>query len=105
MALAALDPAEARERAAALQSWDCDGLSLSRDLDFPDFAAAFAFLTRVALLAERMNHHPDWSQSWGRVQLRLSTHSAGGLTELDFALAARIDVLAAPAPTQPAPGG
>ena len=68
-----------------------DGRSLARTLRFEDFAAAFAFLTRVALIAQRLDHHPDWSQRWNQVELTLTTHAAGGLTRLDLDLAAAID--------------
>ena len=62
---------------------------------FRDFAEAFAFMTRVAAVAERMNHHPDMAISWNRVTLRLTTHSTGHmLTDLDRALAAAVDTLA-----------
>lgn len=68
-----------------------DGLSISRSLIFADFNAAFGFMTRVALAAEKADHHPEWSNVWNRVDIRLTTHDAGGLTEKDFALAAFID--------------
>ena len=55
---------------------------------------AFGFMARAALVAEKMDHHPDWSNSYKRVEVRLSTHSAGGLTELDFTLAAAMDRIA-----------
>ena len=59
----------------------------------PDFSAAFAFMTRVALLAEAAGHHPDWSNVYNRVSIALSTHDAGGITERDLDLARRIDGL------------
>ena len=68
-----------------------DGLSISRRFAFADFNAAFGFMTRVALAAEKADHHPEWSNVWNRVEIRLTTHDAGGLTEKDFALAAFID--------------
>ena len=67
--------------------------ALARDFVFADFSAAFAFMTRVALLAESMNHHPEWSNVYNRVSITLSTHDAGGLTERDTRLAAAIDAL------------
>ena len=87
-----------RERAlAALRGWslDEDTRAIRRGFRFRDFAEAFAFMTRVAIEAEKADHHPDWSNSWNRVEIALTTHKAGGLTERDFALAARIDGLAA----------
>lgn len=74
-----------------------DGRSISRSLRFEDFSAAFGFMTAVALDAQAANHHPDWSNSWATVDITLSTHSAGGLTDADFALAERIDHHAATA--------
>ena len=69
--------------------------SLSRSLEFVDFKQAFAFMTRVALLAEELGHHPEWFNVYKTVQVRLSTHDAGGLTPLDFELAAAMDQMAA----------
>jgi 4a-hydroxytetrahydrobiopterin dehydratase len=75
-------------------SWvERDG-GLHRDFEFADFSEAFAFMTRVALLAERENHHPDWSNSWNRVSISLTTHDVGGdVTDNDRALATSIDGL------------
>ena len=64
---------------------------LSREFRFPDFTAAFAFLTAVAIEAEKLNHHPEIWNVYNRVSLELTTHDAGGLTALDFTLAARIE--------------
>jgi 4a-hydroxytetrahydrobiopterin dehydratase len=69
--------------------------ALTREFKFEDFNAAFGFMTRVALIAERMDHHPEWSNVWNRVEVTLSTHDAGGLTEKDLALAEAMDRLAA----------
>ncbi|HEY7811047.1 MAG TPA: 4a-hydroxytetrahydrobiopterin dehydratase [Allosphingosinicella sp.] len=78
---------------AALPGWRWDGESrcIRRSFTFGDFAEAFAFMARVALAAEKADHHPDWSNSWNRVDIALSTHSAGGLTALDVELAKVID--------------
>ena len=67
---------------------------IARSLRFRDFGEAFAFMTRVALEAEKADHHPDWSNVWNRVDILLSTHSAGGVTDKDVALARRIDAIA-----------
>jgi 4a-hydroxytetrahydrobiopterin dehydratase len=68
---------------------------LKKSYVFKDFNEAFAFMTRVAMLAERMNHHPTWSNTWNRVDIELCTHDAGNkVTEKDRALAAAIDKLA-----------
>ncbi len=77
--------------AADLPLWTLDGEHLRRSFRFRDFSEAFAFMTRVALLAEKHDHHPEWSNVWNRVDIRLTTHDAGGLTDKDFALAAFID--------------
>ncbi len=70
-----------------------DGAALFRSFRFLDFNAAFGFMTRIALLAERMDHHPDWSNSYNRVDIALATHDAGGLTSLDRDMAVEIDRL------------
>jgi 4a-hydroxytetrahydrobiopterin dehydratase len=70
--------------------------ALHLDVQFHDFTEAFGFMCRVALVAERMGHHPDWSNSWNRVSIRLTTHDAGGIvTERDRALADAIDEILA----------
>jgi 4a-hydroxytetrahydrobiopterin dehydratase len=66
--------------------------AISRSLKFKDFNTAFTFMTRVALKAERMDHHPEWFNVYNRVDVTLSTHDAGGLSERDVAMAAFIDV-------------
>ena len=69
--------------------------AITRRFTFEDFNAAFGFMTRAAQLAERMDHHPEWLNVWNRVDVTLSTHSAGGLTRLDVDLAHAMDRLAA----------
>lgn len=68
--------------------------AIERKFTFVDFNAAFGFMTRVALAAEKLDHHPDWSNVWNKVAITLSTHDAGGLTERDLKLATVIDALA-----------
>jgi 4a-hydroxytetrahydrobiopterin dehydratase len=68
-----------------------DREAIARDLRFADFNAAWGFMARVALLAERMDHHPEWSNTYNRVGIVLTTHDAGGLSERDAAMAAAID--------------
>ncbi len=93
--MALLDDSEIRARLEGLEGWTLSGETLERDWKLDDFAAAIAFVNRVAELAEQANHHPDiLIHGWNKVRLTLSTHSEGGLTESDFALAARIDGLA-----------
>jgi 4a-hydroxytetrahydrobiopterin dehydratase len=84
------------ERTALLASLDgwtegADGRSISRSFVFADFVGAFGFMTRVALLAEKADHHPDWSNVYNKVEISLSSHDAGGLTERDARLARVID--------------
>lgn len=85
---------QARERLAAVPGWDLDGEALVRTFTFDDFARAFGFMASAAVVAEKMNHHPEWSNVYNRVTVRLSTHDVGGLSELDFELAARMSDLA-----------
>ena len=85
-----------REREAALEGltewrWEAERDAIARSFKFKDFSAAFAFMTRVALAAEQADHHPEWSNVWNRVDILLTTHSAGGLTAKDVTLARRID--------------
>lgn len=69
--------------------------AITRSFKFADFSQAFGFMTRVALAAEKLDHHPEWSNVWNRVEITLTTHDAGGLTERDVKLAKIIDGLAA----------
>lgn len=94
-----LDAETIGRRCAALPNWDvaATGDAIERRFDFADFNAAFAFMTEVALAAAAMDHHPDWTHRYSRVDIRLTTHAAGGLSERDFDLAARINAIAAPA--------
>jgi len=73
-----------------LNGWRVVNGNLHRVFEFKDFSAAFGFMTRVAMAAEKMDHHPDWSNTWNKVTVDLSTHSAGGLTKNDFELAGKI---------------
>src|SRR5574340_128898 len=84
-------------RTAISAEWQlgAEGQALERAFRRPDFASAFGLATRVALLAEAERHHPDLEIGWGRLRIRLSTHSVGGLSRNDFILAARIDRLVA----------
>ncbi|MET1112357.1 MAG: 4a-hydroxytetrahydrobiopterin dehydratase [Allosphingosinicella sp.] len=84
------------ERAAALAGlpeWRYEPAerAIRRDFRFADFGEAFAFMARAALAAEKADHHPDWSNSWNKVAVALSTHSAGGVTGKDIALARAMD--------------
>lgn len=81
------------EQVADLEGWALaeDRLSISRRFTFRNFSEAFAFMTRSALAAEKLDHHPDWSNVYKTVEVKLSTHDAGGLTALDFELARRMN--------------
>jgi 4a-hydroxytetrahydrobiopterin dehydratase len=87
----ALDGAEVAERIATVPAWRIVDGALHRELEFADFSEAFGFMARVALAAEKLDHHPDWSNSWNRVVIDVVSHEAGGLTPLCFALATAID--------------
>ncbi len=76
---------------SALRGWKRAGSEIIKAFEFKDFAEAMGFVNSVALLAEKLNHHPDIDIRWNKVTLTLSTHSAGGLTELDFTLAKAIE--------------
>ncbi len=87
----------AREAALAkLPDWsEVDGRdAISKTFHFSDFNAAFGWMTRVALIADKMDHHPEWFNVWNRVEVTLSTHDAGGLTERDTKLAGKMDAFA-----------
>lgn len=92
-----LDSTAISEKLATVSDWDIDAgeTALSRSFRFADFSEAFGFMSRVALAAETLNHHPEWKNVYRSVDVRLTTHDAGGLTALDFDLAARIDAIAA----------
>lgn len=91
MASETLSEAEVKRRMAAMTGWNLEGGRLVREFVFPDFVTAFGFMTRVALQAERQNHHPEWSNVYNRVRIALTTHDLGGVSERDFRLAAAID--------------
>ena len=90
MAPAKLSEGQISAELKTLEGWRVVNGNLHRVFEFKDFSQAFAFMTRVALAAEKMDHHPDWSNVWNKVTIDLSTHSAGGLTKNDFELAGKI---------------
>lgn len=79
---------------STVPDWTREGDSITKTFAFPDFVRAFAWMTAVAIQAEAANHHPDWRNVYQRIEVTLSTHDVGGLTELDFALAKEMDALA-----------
>ena len=93
MAREKLDAAAVADALAQLEGWTLDGEggSISRSFVFRNFSEAFAFMTRSALAAEKLAHHPEWFNVYKRVDVTLSTHDAEGLTELDFELARRMN--------------
>ncbi len=87
------------DRAAVLEqlplwSYDADAQGIRRTLRFADFAEAFGFMARVAILAEKADHHPEWFNVYNRIEILLTTHDAGGLSRRDVELAAAIDAIA-----------
>ena len=90
-----LSPAERADALDALADWDYDEArdAITRSVKFADFAEAFGFMARVALVAEKMDHHPEWTNVWNRVDILLTTHDAGGLSARDLDLAEAIDAI------------
>lgn len=90
-----LSDAERAERLADLPAWTLDAArdGITRSFRFKDFSQAFGFMSRVALLAEKADHHPEWSNVWNRVDILLTTHDAGGLSMRDIKMAKAIDGL------------
>jgi 4a-hydroxytetrahydrobiopterin dehydratase len=94
MAAIALTSSEIEALAETLPSWALVEGKLQRTFRFADFSEAFGFMVRVALAAETLGHHPEWSNVWNRVTIALTTHDLGGLSSLDVELALRIEALA-----------
>ena len=89
-------PAEAAIKLAALNqhassAWKIKDEKLCKTFIFPDFIDAFGFMTKVAIQAEKSNHHPEWFNVYGKVEINLTTHEVGGLSKRDFELAAAIE--------------
>jgi 4a-hydroxytetrahydrobiopterin dehydratase len=97
MTVSKLDDAARAAALSALPHWryDSDAQGIRRNLRFSDFAEAFGFMTRVAILAEKADHHPEWFNVYNRVEILLTTHDAGGMSQRDVDLAAAIDFIAA----------
>lgn len=92
-----LDEAAIRTALGAHPEWRLEegGAAIRREFKFRNFAEAMGFMTECALVAERMNHHPEWFNVYARVEVRLTTHAVGGLSALDFKLAHAMDLAAA----------
>jgi 4a-hydroxytetrahydrobiopterin dehydratase len=90
-----IEPEQVPVLRAGLTRWQLtDDQAISREFEFADFGRAMAFMTAIAVRAERMDHHPEWSNVYRKVVVRLTTHSAHGLTSLDFELATYMDEVA-----------
>jgi 4a-hydroxytetrahydrobiopterin dehydratase len=85
--------ASSQDRLSSLPAWSFHEDGIQKEFTFSNFVAAFGFMSQVAILAEKANHHPEWSNVYNRVSIRLSTHDAGGLTDKDFDLAEKIEAL------------
>ncbi len=96
MAIAQLTEDERTAAMADLPQWSLarDGLAMERKFQLANFVEAFGFMTRVAILAEKADHHPEWFNVYNKVEITLTTHDAGGLSKRDVALAKQIDALA-----------
>lgn len=93
MAVKKLADAEIQQRLAQVNGWTVQDGKLHKEFQFDTFVTAFGFMTQLALIAESMNHHPEWFNVYNRVTIDLMTHDAGGISELDFEWAARADAL------------
>ncbi|MCS7042379.1 MAG: 4a-hydroxytetrahydrobiopterin dehydratase [Bryobacteraceae bacterium] len=89
-----LDEQRIREALATLPGWKEEGGKLCRRYEFPSFSHAIGFMAAAATFIEKMDHHPEWSNVYNRVEVRLWTHDAGGITQLDAELARRLEELA-----------
>ena len=89
-----LSEAEVRARLSEIPGWELVEGKLHKTFRFASFVQAFGFMSSVALVAEAMNHHPDWTNVYNRVTIALNTHDVGGISALDFTLAKRIEGLA-----------
>lgn len=94
MAAQPLSSSQITALSSELPAWSLVDGKLHRELRFADFSEAFGFMARVALVAEQLGHHPEWSNVWNRVVINLTTHDTGGLSHLDVELARRIDAIA-----------
>lgn len=88
-----LSAIEITEQLKRIEGWEVRGRKLRKIFRFSDFAEAFGFIAASAIIAESMNHHPEWSNVYNVVDIELTTHDVGGISDLDFNLAKRIDTL------------
>ena len=88
-----LNPQEITSLQQKLPQWEVQGIRIKREWQFSNFVEAFGFITKVAMLSETMNHHPEWSNVYSKVIIELTTHDLGGLTDRDIQLAKAINLL------------
>jgi 4a-hydroxytetrahydrobiopterin dehydratase len=93
MAITKLTDAEISAQIDGISGWTVENEKLHKEFQFDSFVEAFGFMVRVALIAESMNHHPEWFNVYNRVTVDLATHDAGGISALDFELAKKVDAL------------
>ncbi len=93
MATTKLTDAEISDQLERISGWTVENEKLHKEFQFDSFVEAFGFMASVALIAESMNHHPEWFNVYNRVTVDLATHDAGGISALDFELAKKIDAL------------
>lgn len=93
MAIEKLNDAQIDTALKGLQGWQLQANKIRKEYQFKNFVEAFGFMSAVALLAERADHHPEWFNVYNRVNIELTSHDAGGLSERDFRLASEIDAL------------
>jgi 4a-hydroxytetrahydrobiopterin dehydratase len=91
MAAKKLSDSETKDQLARIKGWSLVNGKLHREFQCKDFVTAFGNMTRVALVAEAMNHHPEWFNVWNKVVIDLNTHSVKGISDLDFTLAGKIN--------------
>ena len=92
----ALGEKDIEGRLGEVPGWALDDGGLTRTFTFPSFVVAFGFMASAAIEAEKLNHHPEWSNVYNRVTVRLTTHDVGGISDFDFQLAAAMSALADP---------
>lgn len=93
MSIAKLSPESVADALTDLPEWRLEDDKLHRELVFDDFVDAFGFMTKLALIAEQMSHHPEWSNVYNRLTIDLTTHDAGGISKHDTAFATKVDSL------------
>jgi 4a-hydroxytetrahydrobiopterin dehydratase len=93
MAISKLNPADLKSAIATLTGWSLANEKLTKSFKFKDFVEAFGFMTKVAIIAEKMDHHPEWFNVYNNLKIELTTHDAGGISKLDIDLATKINAL------------